>query len=551
MDILRRLEDAARKKLRKIASTINHEAVIKDIYQETEISPGYFLTLTLANLIALSGLITNSAPVIIGAMLISPLMGPILSIGFAFNTGARTIWRKSVKKIVVSVALTIGVAAAAAFLSPLKEITPEILSRTRPNLYDLIIAFLAGSAGAAALCTKKNYLTVVPGVAIATAVIPPLSVAGFGIGVVNANLFLGGFLLFFTNFVAIIIATAVVFFVYGFRPKMITETDLTRLRLRMAYLGTVLLLISIPLIYTLHTSILAVRLRSGLSEVLKQNFDREKNSRLTAFDYAKKPDGTVAVNAVINVVDYLSEDDITKAEQDIDRTVDPKARLSVEQVKVQPGGLRPLAIKSPVPVIAPIRPPQEVLKASRESAVAVIRQSTSKVEKIISPSSIADFVVGFHDKTFTVSILMKIRRDTPVSDEERLWLKRLLSTELDLPVELSVETTPFVPLLVFEPGKTALSDEMRSLLRDIKDAYQSDPALRCSIEAFPEQGFPLKKQRALSRARIDAVEKVIMTECSVPRENIETSVSTQSRRLPALKVTVITRARGGEQPSHR
>ena len=216
--------------LQKTAAQINHEAVIKDIAQEIDISAGYFLTLTLANLIALSGLITNSAPVIIGAMLISPLMGPILSFGFAFITGDKQIWRRSVKKITVSVALTLVVAALASAFSPLKEITQEIISRTRPNLYDLVIAFLAGSAGAAALCTKRNYLTIVPGVAIATAVIPPLSVAGFGIGIGSMNIFMGGFFLFFTNFVAIIIATGIVFYIYGFRPRMITEMDVSQLR---------------------------------------------------------------------------------------------------------------------------------------------------------------------------------------------------------------------------------------------------------------------------------------------------------------------------------
>jgi uncharacterized membrane protein len=77
--------------LQKTATAVNHEAVIKDIAQETDISVGYFLTLSAANLIALSGLITNSSPVIIGAMLISPLMGPILSFGFAFITGSRKI----------------------------------------------------------------------------------------------------------------------------------------------------------------------------------------------------------------------------------------------------------------------------------------------------------------------------------------------------------------------------------------------------------------------------------------------------------------------------
>jgi uncharacterized hydrophobic protein (TIGR00271 family) len=231
-----------KKWLQNTASTINHESVIKDIAQETDVSKGYFLMLTAANLIALSGLITNSAPVIIGAMLISPLMGPILSFGFAFTTGAKQIWKRSVRKITFSIVVTLVVAAFASFLSPMKEIAQEMLSRTRPNLYDLIIAFLAGSAGAAALCTKKNYLTVVPGVAIATAVIPPLSVAGFGIGVWNYNLFFGGLFLFFTTFVAITIATGIVFFIYGFRPTMITETDLSQLKKRLAYLGTVLFL---------------------------------------------------------------------------------------------------------------------------------------------------------------------------------------------------------------------------------------------------------------------------------------------------------------------
>ena len=185
----------------------------------------YFITLTVANLIALIGLIMNSNPVIIGAMLISPLMTPILDIGFAFITGDDTIWKKGVRKIVWSVTLTIIIAAFITYLSPLKDITNEILARTKPNLYDLVVAFLAGFAGATAICTKKNYLTVVPGVAIATAVIPPLSVAGFGLGIGNYQILIGGFFLFFTNFVAIIFSTGTVFYLYGFRPGMLPESN--------------------------------------------------------------------------------------------------------------------------------------------------------------------------------------------------------------------------------------------------------------------------------------------------------------------------------------
>jgi hypothetical protein len=97
--ILQRANNLLKQFLQKTVARINHEAVIKDIAHEVDISAGYFLTLTMANLIALSGLITNSSPVIIGAMLISPLMGPILSLGFAFISGDTKIWRRSVKKI--------------------------------------------------------------------------------------------------------------------------------------------------------------------------------------------------------------------------------------------------------------------------------------------------------------------------------------------------------------------------------------------------------------------------------------------------------------------
>lgn len=534
-----RLAVLMRQWLQKTASTINHESVIKDIAQETDVSAGYFLMLSVANLIALSGLITNSAPVIIGAMLISPLMGPILSFGFAFTTGAKQIWKRSVRKIAVSIIVTLVVAALASFLSPMKEITQEMLSRTRPNLYDLIIAFLAGSAGAAALCTKKNYLTVVPGVAIATAVIPPLSVAGFGIGVWNYNLFFGGFFLFFTNFVAVTIATGIVFFVYGFRPKMITETDLSQLRKRLAYLGTVLFIISIPLIYTLQVSIREVRLRSEMHRLLKHEFEREKTSHLMTFNYTKAKDGKIAITAVINAVEYLDEAEIARAEKAVAGSLREDVKLFVEQVKVQPGGLKPQIAKPVVPAIAPPRPAVDVIKTSRDSVIAVVRQSSEKMEKIIVPSTIADFYVGFHDKTFTVSIAMKIKRDTPVTDEERLWLKRMLAAELNLPVDLSIETVPFVPLLVFKRGETTVSDDMKLVIKTVQDVYSKEPDLLCRIEAFPENAMSRSKQRELALRRIEGVERYLVDVVKIPRDQITSTIHEKSSRMPSVKISVL------------
>jgi len=247
--------------LKDNSASVDQKAVVKDIYLELELSVEYFLMLTLANLIALSGLMINSTAVIIGAMLISPLMGPMLSFGFSFITGDKAIWRASIKKITISVIVTILIAALATLISPLNNITNEILSRTTPNLYDLLIAFFAGTAGAAAICTKKNYLTVVPGVAIATAVIPPLSVTGFGLGIGNMFIASGGFFLFFTNFVAIVITSCTVFYFYGFRPSLANGMDKTQLKKRIIFLSIILFLICIPLIYTLAKTISEVKLK--------------------------------------------------------------------------------------------------------------------------------------------------------------------------------------------------------------------------------------------------------------------------------------------------
>ncbi|MEK7845470.1 MAG: TIGR00341 family protein, partial [Nitrospinota bacterium] len=475
-----------KKWLENKAALINHNAVIKDIYLEVDISPCYFLTLTIANLIALSGLITNNTAVIIGAMLISPLMGPILSIGFAFITEDTTIGRKAVKKLTVSIVLTLLLAGIATYLSPLKDVTEEIIARTRPNLYDLIIAFLSGTAGAIAICTKKSYITIVPGVAIATAVIPPLSVTGFGIGIANINIALGGFFLFFTNFVAIIISTCIIFYIFGFRPVMAEGEDTSSIKKRAVVLIGILLIISIPLFYTLKKSIAEVRLRSNIQFILKREFDIKKRSHLATFSYLKGMDEKIEVNAVVNTIDYLKEAEMGKIEKNISDYLQRGVKLNVEQVKVQPGGLREEIVKPPLmPAIVPPKPPEEIIKTSMADTIKVVKKAAEQIEKIISPSTLEDFYVGFSGKASAVLITLKIRRDEPLSEEAILWLRRMLTDELNLPVELKVETIPFVPPLIFDKNETMLSDEMKNALKIIKEIYSRETNMYVVAESSP------------------------------------------------------------------
>ncbi len=520
---------------------IDHAEVLKDIYLDSSISASYFLTLTIANWIALSGLITNSAAVIIGAMLISPLMSPILNIGFAFITGDRFVWSNSFKKIVSGVVLTLVTAAIATYLSPLKGVTSEILSRTRPNLYDLLIALLAGTAGAAALCTKKNYLTVVPGVAIATAVIPPLSVAGFGIGTWNIRIFAGGFFLFFTNFVAIIISTCLVFFIFGFRPSVVGKESLSQLKRRVSVLTAVLLVISIPLFYTLQQSISEVRLRGTIESVLSGNLNREGLSHLASFSYFQRKGGRLEVNCIVNTVNYMKEGRVSAVERSLRDDLKREVKLNLEQIQVQPGGLKEQKVKAVLePAIAPPKPPAEVIRTSREETLAIMRRSAERIEKLIAPSTIADFTVGFNDKSSGLSVMMKVKRDRPLSGEEIRWLRRILSTDLNFPVDLDVETVPFVPLLVFKKGETALTPEMTEAVMAVRDIRAGNPGVDITVEAYTGTYDRRSRLMKLADKRVEAVRDVLIRQCGVRPEKIRASIlRSRKNEPPAVKISVL------------
>lgn len=162
--------------------------------------------LIFAIFIASLGLNVNSTAVIIGAMLISPLMGPIIGMGLAVGINDLDLLKRSAKNYGVATLISVLTATVYFLISPLSEVQSELLARTSPTLYDVFIAFCGGAAGIIALCTggKGN---IIPGVAIATALMPPLCTAGFGLATGHWLYFLGAFYLFFINTVFIALAT--------------------------------------------------------------------------------------------------------------------------------------------------------------------------------------------------------------------------------------------------------------------------------------------------------------------------------------------------------
>ena len=162
--------------------------------------------LIFAILIASLGLNVNSTAVIIGAMLVSPLMGPIIGMGLAMGIGDYDLLRRALKNYGVATLISIVTATVYFFISPLGEARSELLARTSPTLYDVLIAFCGGAAGVLALTTKSKG-QVIPGVAIATALMPPLCTAGYGLATAQWTYFFGAFYLYFINTVFIAVAT--------------------------------------------------------------------------------------------------------------------------------------------------------------------------------------------------------------------------------------------------------------------------------------------------------------------------------------------------------
>ena len=199
--------------------------------------------LIFAILIASLGLNVNSTAVIIGAMLISPLMGPIIGMGLSVGISDLSLLKQSLKNYGVATLISVVTATAYFLLSPLSDAQSELLARTSPTLYDVLIAFFGGAAGVLALTTKSKG-QVIPGVAIATALMPPLCTAGYGLATAQWAYFFGAFYLFFINTVFIATATFLGVKLLRFHPVQNVDSEAVSIERKVVY--AVVLLTMIP-----------------------------------------------------------------------------------------------------------------------------------------------------------------------------------------------------------------------------------------------------------------------------------------------------------------
>ena len=237
----------------KIFSFINlhkgeedRDKVLENVVANTSFRGSNLWILACAIVVASVGLNVNSTAVIIGAMLISPLMGPIVGAGFGLGIFDFALLRKSLKNLLIATVVSLAVSTIYFYLSPFKETQSELLARTSPNIYDILIAFFGGLVGVIAI-TRVEKGNPIPGVAIATALMPPLCTAGYGLAIGNFRFFFGALYLYAINCVFICIATFIIVKYLKYQP--IKQVDVKRQK-QVRYTMTILIVtMLIPSIY--------------------------------------------------------------------------------------------------------------------------------------------------------------------------------------------------------------------------------------------------------------------------------------------------------------
>lgn len=222
------------------ASTDEFKDLFLTLKENAKASEVYLTLMVLATLLALTGLFANSAPVIIGAMILAPLMSPIISLAMGVLRQDNALMFESSRSLLLGVGLALGCATVMTWFIPLWSINDQIAARLSPTLLDLGVAIISGIAGAYAH-SRAEVAKSLAGVAIAVALVPPLAVAGIGIGWFDWAVFWGAFLLFLTNLAGIVLAAALTFMVLGFSPFKLARRGLVVSLI-------IVVLVSIPLV---------------------------------------------------------------------------------------------------------------------------------------------------------------------------------------------------------------------------------------------------------------------------------------------------------------
>ena len=326
--------NAIKSEIRVIANISDHidtDAATKSIRSNVSFRGPNVWILAFSIIIASVGLNVNSTAVIIGAMLISPLMGPIIGIGLGLGVNDTKLIRVGLKNLIVMVGISLIASTLYFLLTPLKLANPtELLARTNPTIYDVIIALFGGAAGLLEI-SRKEKGTVLSGVAIATALMPPLCTAGYGLATGTFKYFFGALMLFIINGVFIIIATYVMSKILGFQEYEFQDQK-TAKRTR-TLVTLVVILVAVPSILS------AVRMiKSNTFQQNASSFVADNRMLSSGYIYDYEVDthkgGRISLYIAGSMLDDADKEKLKSSARD--HGIDPE-RISFYEHQIVPG----------------------------------------------------------------------------------------------------------------------------------------------------------------------------------------------------------------------
>lgn len=303
---------------------LDYEAVVHKVQAESGLTWRYVFMTCMSAAIAVLGLLLSSPAVVIGAMLLSPLMSPILGAGFALAIGDVAWLRSSTRSLIAGTVFAILFCALIVFVSPLQTVTAEVASRTRPSLFDLLVALFSALAGAYAMIRGREGTIV--GVAIATALMPPLAVIGFGLATWNWPVFSGALMLYITNLLTIALAAAVMARLYGFSTRLSSRQTM----LQTLGIIAVFILLAIPLGISLRQIALEATGQRLVTTAITSRFDDRARISEQNINWDADP---ITVTATVLTPEYEADVNGVLAAE-LTRELGRPVQVEVEQFRV-------------------------------------------------------------------------------------------------------------------------------------------------------------------------------------------------------------------------
>lgn len=283
------------------------DEVVAQISDGVDFHGATLWVLIFAIFIASLGLNVNSTAVIIGAMLISPLMGPIIGMGLAVGIADLKLFKRALTNYLITTVISVVTATIYFTISPITEAQSELLARTSPTLYDVLIALFGGAAGILAISTKSKN-NVIPGVAIATALMPPLCTAGYGLAVSNTSYFFGAFYLYFINTVFIAFTTCIgVRLLHFHRKKFVDREKMKRVNY---YIISIVIITMLPAGYMTWSII-----KQSVTENNVEKFVRDELNNNGTYIISHEYDSKTKTLSVVAIGKPISVGAIAKAQK--------------------------------------------------------------------------------------------------------------------------------------------------------------------------------------------------------------------------------------------